>query len=124
MSKRHGNMAKNETPETEIETSDGGDAPLIDQHEAAIKKLGSRKARLYRDLRNRYQEQGDEEALAAAKSLLDEQQNLSMGDQERLFGYLEGGGKMILSEPEAMLTTAPKMPGLDHRSTSTWQRFC
>ena len=27
-----------------------------------------------------------------------------MGDQERLFGYLEGGGKMILSEPDAMLT--------------------
>ena len=42
MSKRHGNMAKNETPETEIETSDGGDAPLIDQHEAAIKKLKQR----------------------------------------------------------------------------------
>ena len=44
MSKRHGNMAKNETPETEIETSDGGDAPLIDQHEAAIKKLKQRRS--------------------------------------------------------------------------------
>ncbi|SES63166.1 tryptophanyl-tRNA synthetase [Nitrosospira multiformis] len=96
----------------------GKDPGFQEKAEAAIKKLGSRKARLYRDLRNRYQEQGDEEALAAAKSLLDEQQNLSMGDQERLFGYLEGGGKMILSEPEAMLTTASKMPGLDGQKMS------
>jgi tryptophanyl-tRNA synthetase len=96
----------------------GKEPGFQEKAEAAIKKLGSRKARLYRDLKNRYQEQGDEEALAAAKSLLDEQQNLSLGDQERLFGYLEGGGKMILSEPEAMLTTAPKMPGLDGQKMS------
>ncbi|MCC2682137.1 MAG: tryptophanyl-tRNA synthetase [Nitrosospira multiformis] len=96
----------------------GKEPGFQEKAEAAIKKLGSRKARLYRDLKNRYQEQGDEEALAAAKSLLDEQQNLSMGDQERLFGYLEGGGKMILSEPEAMLTTASKMPGLDGQKMS------
>ena len=96
----------------------GKEPGFQEKAEAAIKKLGSRKARLYRDLRNRYQEQGDEEALAAAKSLLDEQQNLSMGDQERLFGYLEGGGKMILSEPEALLTAASKMPGLDGQKMS------
>ena len=96
----------------------GKELGFQEKAEAAVKKLGSRKARLYRDLRNRYQEQGDEEALAAGKSLLDEQQNLSMGDQERLFGYLEGGGKMILSEPEAMLTTASKMPGLDGQKMS------
>ena len=53
-----------------------------------------------------------------AKSLLDEQQSLSLGDRERLFGYLEGGGKMILSEPQAMLTEASKMPGLDGQKMS------
>ncbi|MDP1559565.1 MAG: tryptophan--tRNA ligase [Nitrosomonas sp.] len=84
----------------------------------AIKKLGSKKSKLYHELRNRYQEQGDESALAEAKSLLDEQQNLSLGDRERVFGYLEGGGKMILSEPETMLTTASKMPGLDGQKMS------
>ena len=42
MSKRHGNMAKNDTTEPEIETAEGSDAPLIDQHEAAIKKLKAR----------------------------------------------------------------------------------
>jgi tryptophanyl-tRNA synthetase len=69
-------------------------------------------------LRNRYQEQGDDGALESAKSLLDEQQSLSIGDRERLFGYLEGGGKMILSEPHAMLTKASKMPGLDGQKMS------
>jgi tryptophanyl-tRNA synthetase len=43
---------------------------------------------------------------------------LSIGDQERLFGFLEGGGKMILSEPEALLTEASKMPGLDGQKMS------
>lgn len=85
---------------------------------AAVKKLGSKKARLYEELRTRYQEQGDDEALQSAQSLLDEQQSLSLGDRERLFGYLEGGGKMILSEPQAMLTAASKMPGLDGQKMS------
>ncbi|HRQ04902.1 MAG TPA: tryptophan--tRNA ligase [Nitrosomonas halophila] len=84
----------------------------------AIKKLGSKKSRLYRELRNRYQEHGDENALAEAKSLLEEQQNLNTGDRERLFGYLEGGGRIILSEPETLLTKASKMPGLDGQKMS------
>ncbi len=85
---------------------------------SAVKKLGSKKAKLYTELRSRFQEQGDVEALEAAKSLLDEQQNLSIGDRERLYGYLEGGGKMILSEPQAMLTSASRMPGLDGHKMS------
>ena len=85
---------------------------------AAISKLGSKKGKLYFELRTRYLERGDEEALQSAKSLLDEQQSLSMGNRERLFGYLEGGGKMILSEPQAMLTTASRMPGLDGQKMS------
>jgi len=43
---------------------------------------------------------------------------LSLGDRERLFGYLEGGGKMILSEPQSLLTAASKMPGLDGQKMS------
>ena len=79
----------------------------------AVKKLGSRKAKLYKQLRTRYQEQGDDGALESAKALLDEAQNLSVGDSERLFGYLEGGGRMILAEPEVLLTEASRLPGLD-----------
>jgi tryptophanyl-tRNA synthetase len=96
----------------------GRELGFEEKAEAAVKKLGSKKAKLYEELRTRYQEQGDDEALQSAQALLDEQQSLSLGDRERLFGYLEGGGKMILSEPQAMLTAASKMPGLDGQKMS------
>jgi tryptophanyl-tRNA synthetase len=96
-----------------------GKEPGFEQKvEAALAKLGSKRARLYRDLRTRYQEQGDRDALEAARALLAEAQNLAMSDRERLFGHLEGGGKMILSEPEALLTEASRMPGLDGQKMS------
>jgi tryptophanyl-tRNA synthetase len=86
--------------------------------EAAIKKLGKKGARLYNNSRKAYQEQGDAEALERARALLEEQQNLSIGDRERLFGYLEGGGRIILPEPQALLTQAAKLPGLDGEKMS------
>ena len=86
--------------------------------EAAIKKLGAKRARLYRQLRTKFLEKGDAEALASAQALVEEAQNLPMGDRERLFGYIEGGGKVILSEPQALLTEASKMPGLDGQKMS------
>ena len=96
----------------------GREAGFEEKAKSAIKKLGSKKAKLYDELRTRFQEQGDDAALQSAKSLLNEQQSLSHGDRERLFGFLEGGGKMILSEPQAMLTAASKMPGLDGQKMS------
>ena len=84
----------------------------------AIKKMGSRKGKLYSELRNRYQEQGDESALIAARSLLEEQQNLSTDDRERLSGHLEGKSKIILPEPQTLLTQASRMPGLDGQKMS------
>ena len=86
--------------------------------EAAIKKLGSKLGSLYEELRTRYQESGDDEALESARAMIEEQQGLSLGDRERLLGYLEGGGKMILIEPEYKLTPASKMPGLDGQKMS------
>jgi tryptophanyl-tRNA synthetase len=80
---------------------------------AATKKLGSRKAKLYRELRTRYQEQGDAAALESARALIGGAQNLSVADRERLFGYLEGTGRMILVEPEVQLTETSKLPGID-----------
>src|SRR6187399_3329218 len=50
----------------------GKEVGFREKAETAIKKLGSKKSKLYRELRNRYQEHGDDEALAAAKALLDE----------------------------------------------------
>ncbi len=85
---------------------------------AAVAKMGKKVGKLYDDLRRKYQEQGDQEALLKAQALLREQQNITLGDRERLFGYLEGGGKIILPEPAAKLTQAAKMPGLDGRKMS------
>ncbi len=85
---------------------------------AAIKKLGAKNAKLYQQLRTRYQEQGDSEALAAARAVLEERQNLTLGDRERLFGFLEGVGRVILTEPQALLTEASRMPGLDGQKMS------
>ena len=86
--------------------------------EQAIAKMGKKNAKLYKKLRKEFLEKGDMESLEVAQALLDSQQNISLGDRERLFGYLEGGGKIILPEPHALLTEASKMPGLDGQKMS------
>jgi tryptophanyl-tRNA synthetase len=91
----------------------GREKGFEEKAEAAVKKLGSKKAKLYNELRTRFQQEGDEAAIEAARELLADTQNLSMGDRERLFGYLDGGGKIILPEPDALLTPVSKMIGLD-----------
>jgi tryptophanyl-tRNA synthetase len=96
----------------------GKEAGFEEKAEAAIKKLGNKRAALYEEMRNAYQQSGDEEALDAARAMIEEQQGMSMGDKERLLGYLEGGGKMILLEPDYKLTPASKMPGLDGQKMS------
>jgi len=84
----------------------------------AVKKLGSKRAKMYLELRIAYQERGDDEALDQAKALLQEAQSLSMADRERLFGFLEGARKIILPEPQALLTSASRMPGIDGQKMS------
>jgi len=96
----------------------GREPDFEENAQAAIKKMGKKAASLYKNLRKAYLETGDAEALARAQALLQEQQNISIGDRERLFGYLEGSGKMILAEPQSLLTKAAKMPGLDGRKMS------
>ena len=86
--------------------------------EAAAKKMGKRNSKLYFEIRRTYQENGDAEALEKGRALLEAQQNMSLGDRERLLGYLEGGGKVLLPEPHALLTPESKMPGLDGEKMS------
>ncbi|BAP89268.1 tryptophanyl-tRNA synthetase [Burkholderiales bacterium GJ-E10] len=85
---------------------------------AAVKNLGGKRSKLYLELRARYQEQGDDEALERGRALLAESQSLSHGDRERLFGYLEGARRVILIEPDHALTEAPRLPGLDGQKMS------
>jgi tryptophanyl-tRNA synthetase len=89
-----------------------------DKSKAAVKKMGSKKARLFNELRTKFLENGDSEALKRAQALLEEQQNIPRGDLERLYGWLEGSGKKILVEAEALLTEASKLTGLDGQKMS------
>ena len=86
--------------------------------EQGRKKMGKKQAKLFDRLRKQYQEQGDQESLEVARALLENQANITMADRERLLGYLEGGGRVILPEPQALLTRASKMPGLDGQKMS------
>jgi tryptophanyl-tRNA synthetase len=96
----------------------GREKGFEEKAEAAVKKMGPKKAKLYRSLRQAFQEQGDQKALEAARELVDDVQNLTLGDKERLFGFIEGGGRMILAEPKALLTETPKLLGLDGQKMS------
>jgi tryptophanyl-tRNA synthetase len=96
----------------------GKEADFEQKVEAAIKKMGKKNARIYNDVRKRYQEQGESEALDIGKALLESQQNISLSDRERLIGNLEGGGRIILPEPQTLLTVSSKMPGLDGQKMS------
>ena len=96
----------------------GREPDFEEKAEQAIKKMGKKNAKLYHGYRRSFQEQGDEEALAAARALLESQQNIGIADRDRLFGYLEGGGMVILPEPQPLLTKAAKMPGLDGQKMS------
>ncbi len=96
----------------------GREVGFEDKAREAIKKLGSKRAKMYTDLRNLYQQEGKEEALDKARAILDDTQNLGNGDRERLFGYLEGKSRLILAEPNALLTEESRVVGLDGQKMS------
>lgn len=96
----------------------GKEPDFVEKAEKAVAKMAPKTAKLYKELRKRYTEQGDQDALPVARALLEDQQNLSLGDKERLYGYLEGSGKIILPEPQALLTEQSKLTGLDGQKMS------
>lgn len=96
----------------------GREPDFEDKTEKAIAKMGKKNAKLFREYRKKYQERGDQDSLDMAQALLGSQQNISIGDKERLFGYLEGSGRIILPEPQSLLTPTSKMPGLDGQKMS------
>ena len=85
---------------------------------AALKKMGKKNTGLYLNLRQSYQQDGLHDALQTAQALVNSQASLSLGDKERLLGYLEGSGKIILPEPKVLLTPHSKVSGLDGQKMS------
>jgi tryptophanyl-tRNA synthetase len=86
--------------------------------EKAVAGLGGRQSSLYRELRRKFQEGGDTEALEKARGIVQANTRITVADRERLLGYLEGTSVAILPEPQVMLTPTPKLPGLDGRKMS------
>ncbi|MHB1566681.1 MAG: tryptophan--tRNA ligase [Acidiferrobacter sp.] len=96
----------------------GREVDFLQRAEEALRKMGRKPAKAYRELRTAYLERGDAEALETARALIERQQNVTLGDKERLLGYLEGNGRLILPEPQALLTPQSRMPGLDGQKMS------
>ncbi len=96
----------------------GKERNFAEMVDAALKKMGKKNTALYRNLRQAFQQNGEHEALATGQALVNTQASLSVGDKERLMGYLEGSGKIILSEPQALLTPQAKVSGLDGQKMS------
>ncbi|CAN5218544.1 tryptophan--tRNA ligase [soil metagenome] len=84
---------------------------------AAVERLGADGKKLT-ELRTRYQQDGDAEAVAAGRELIRQTRNLPRVDRERLLGYLEGTAKQVLAEPRALLTKTSRLPGLDGQKMS------
>jgi tryptophanyl-tRNA synthetase len=85
---------------------------------AAVGWLEPASRELYRELRRRFQEGGDQAALAEARTLVLAAARLSAEQRELLLANLEGEHHRLLPAPEALLTHTPKVPGLDGRKMS------
>ena len=96
----------------------GSENDFQEKVENAIQRLGAKNAELYLSLRRKHQEKGDDKARNTAIALIDSQQNSSHGDRQRLYGYLDGHSKLILPEPQVLLTKATKIPGTDGQKMS------
>ena len=81
--------------------------------QAALAKLPKDSAKRLEKSRKAYQEAGDAKALEGALQFIATAEPLDAHDRERLTAYLKGTGKQILVEPQALLTEASRLPGLD-----------
>ena len=96
----------------------GRDAAFEEKAKEALSRLGKKAAKAYSKARAEWLQEGNSEAREAASAAIAGSANISSEDRERLSGFLDGGGRVILPEPEALLTPAAKMPGLDGQKMS------
>ena len=96
-----------------------GRGKLFDQAvESALGKMGKKAKNSYNRLRQSYLRDGSDAAYQQALVLLAEQQNISSEDKQDLKAYIADKGRIILPEPDALLTRSAKMPGLDGQKMS------
>lgn len=95
----------------------GKEPGFEEKAQQAIQRMGKKNAKIYLECLRQYQETGSVEALERGQALVS-QSNFTLGDRERLYGYLKGAGKIILPEPYPLLTQHAKLPGLDGQKMS------
>ena len=81
--------------------------------QASLAKLPKDSAKRFEKSRKAFQETGDVKAQEGALGYIAQAPELDAQDRERLEGYFKGTGKIILPEPQALLTEASRLPGLD-----------
>jgi tryptophanyl-tRNA synthetase len=97
----------------------GREPGFEDKAREAVKKLGSKKARLYEELRvPASSKMATRKLLSRRTPCLTKSSIFRSVTVSGCSAILEGTGKMILAEPSALLTEASKMPGLDGHKMS------
>jgi tryptophanyl-tRNA synthetase len=89
--------------------------------EQVLKARTSDEVRRLEKARTRFQQTGDDGALEEAMQWLQtwaDQATLSPSAHQALQGWLKGTGQVLLREPQALLTPAGKLPGLDGQKMS------
>ena len=81
--------------------------------QASLAKLPKDNVKRFEKSRKSFQETGDAKALEGAMGYIASAPELDTHDRERLEGYFRGTGKVILPEPQVLLTEASRLPGLD-----------
>jgi len=81
--------------------------------QASLAKLPKDSAKRFEKSRKQFQETGDTRALEGAMGYIAAAPELDSHDRERLEGHFRGTGKVILPEPQVLLTEASRLPGLD-----------
>jgi tryptophanyl-tRNA synthetase len=84
-----------------------------DKIQASLAKLPKDSAKRFEKSRKQFQETGDLQALEGAMGYIASAPELDSHDRERLEGHFRGTGKVILPEPQVLLTEASRLPGLD-----------
>ncbi len=85
---------------------------------ALLDTLPKEDARYIKSMAKKRTEQGDETVLAKLPGFLAKFEGMSLDEKALLTSLVSGKGKAVLVEPDVLLTTASKLPGLDGRKMS------
>lgn len=83
-----------------------------------LESLPKEDARYLKSMAKKRTEQGDETVLAKLPGFLAKFDSLGADDKALLTSFVSGKGKVVLIEPDVLLTSASKLPGLDGRKMS------